>query len=291
VYAQDRTALVGGREARAASYSDVTHELEEIDGKLKRLMTHRSVVQIDAAAAAVLARPVTVDDRVRGTVGKISDGCKKDVRSTAAACLEFATLREERAEAEDRDKLETTQELLRRRLTALRERGGALPADPVAELFSWLSRGQLSVRDVSFGFPLVFAFLIEMVSAFGPAGIVAYADATRRAEAEHGETKLDTARHVRAELDASRQGSVLDWVADRGTPTSDAKGISCEQLYDDYAHWCRSTKAVALDLEEFAAEFDRVREMPELGGRIRKFSNRYYGIRLADKVAMLAARR
>jgi hypothetical protein len=32
VYAQDRTALVGGREARAASYSDVTHELEEIDG-------------------------------------------------------------------------------------------------------------------------------------------------------------------------------------------------------------------------------------------------------------------
>ena len=205
--------------------------------------------------------------------------------------MQFATLREERAAAEDRNKLETTQELLRRRLTALRDGGGALPADPVAELFSWLSRGQLSVRDVSFGFPLVFAFLIEMVSAFGPAGIVAYADATRRAEAEHGETKLDTARHVRTEPDASRQGSVLDWVADRGTPTSDARGISCEDLHIDYVRWCQSSNAVPLNLEQFALEFDRVREMPELGGRIRKFGTRYYGIKLADKVAMLSVRK
>ena len=65
------------------------------------------------------------------------------------------------------------------------------PPDPVAELFAWLSRGQLSVRDIGFGFPLVFAFLIEIVSAFGPAGIVAYAEATRRnSDVEH-----DTAGH------------------------------------------------------------------------------------------------
>ncbi len=60
---------------------------------------------------------------------------------------------------------------MRVRIGKLRETGGSLPADPVAELIAWLSRGQLKVRDIGFGFPLVFALLIEVVSAFGPAGL------------------------------------------------------------------------------------------------------------------------
>jgi hypothetical protein len=163
VYAQDRTALIGGREAVAATYKDAETELEDIDAKLRGLKTQRSVAQVGAAIAAVLARPVMSGERVRGTVGKLSANCTREYRLTAEACLEIADLREERAAAEERSRLE------------LRERGGSLPADPVAELFAWLSGGQLKVRDIAFGFPLVFAFLIEIVSAFGPAGIVAYA--------------------------------------------------------------------------------------------------------------------
>ena len=41
VYAQDRSALIGGREAVAATYKDVEHEVEEIDIKLKGLTTQR----------------------------------------------------------------------------------------------------------------------------------------------------------------------------------------------------------------------------------------------------------
>jgi hypothetical protein len=292
IYAQDRTALIGGRLAVAANQSDLVLQLEEIDAKLKVLQAQRSVAQVDTAIAAVLARPVTIEERVRGTVGKLSDGCKKETRATAEACLEFASLRQERAAAEERSALESRQAGLRLRVAHLRERGASAPADPVAELFAWLSRGQLSVRDVSFGFPLVFALLIEMVSAIGPAGIVAYADATRQVKASHGQTELGRGRHAATELDTQSVGSVLDWVADRGTPTSDSKGISCEELHQDYTRWCNSMKAAALELQAFGVEFDRVREVRELRGKIRKFGNRYYGIKLADKkVALLVTRR
>ena len=43
---------------------------------------------------------------------------------------------------------------------------------------------------------------------------------------------------------------------------------------------------------DFADEFDRVREVPQLTGKIRKFSNRYYGIGLVDrKIARLTKRK
>src|SRR5436190_6779330 len=58
VYAQDRTALIGTREAKAANYRDVERELGEIDDKIKTLHPHRTVAQVDAAIAAVLARPI-----------------------------------------------------------------------------------------------------------------------------------------------------------------------------------------------------------------------------------------
>src|SRR6201999_3283110 len=118
-----------------------------------------------------------IGERVRGTVGKLSNSCKKEDRGTVEAWQEAAALREERAAADEGAKLEERKGSLRAQITKLREHGGAQSADPVAELFSWLSRGQLGVRDIGFGFPLIFAFLIEIVSAFGPAGIVAYADA------------------------------------------------------------------------------------------------------------------
>ena len=48
----------------------------------------------------------------------------------------------------------------------------------------------------------------------------------------------------------------------------------------------------ALSREAFTSEFDRVRELPQLEGKIRKFGNRYYGIRLIDrKVARLPTRK
>jgi hypothetical protein len=214
VYAQDRTALIGGREAVAATYKDAETELEDIDAKLRGLKTQRSVAQVGAAIAAVLARPVMSGERVRGTVRKLSANCTREYRLTAVACLEIADLREERAAAEERSRLETRKATLLTHITKLRERGGSLPADPVAELFAWLSGGQLKVRDIAFGFPLVFAFLIEIVSAFGPAGIVAYArDArTQTSLLRHSRTWRALASSCRLWLASARTaGSSNGW--------------------------------------------------------------------------------
>jgi hypothetical protein len=47
-----------------------------------------------------------------------------------------------------------------------------------------------------------------------------------------------------------------------------------------------------LSRQAFAIEFDRVREVPQLEGKIRKFGSRYYGIRLIDrKIARLPTRK
>jgi hypothetical protein len=295
VYAQDRTALIGGREAIAATYKDAERELAEIDGKLQTVKTERSITQVDAAIAAVMARPIMAGERVRGTVGKLSSNCTKDERPTAEACLEVASLREERAAAEEVARLEIHKAALRSQITKLREGGGSLVPDPVAELFAWLSRGQLSVRDIGFGFPLVFAFLIEIVSAFGPAGVVAYAEATRGTSDISTKTQLDMARSgelLPAAAGDGQHGRVVKWMADRTEPTGDTSAITLDDLHADYEVWCIGKNMSAAKCDAFGDEFDRVREVPELAGKIRKFGSRYYGIRLvASNIAQLQPRK
>ncbi len=289
VYAQDRSALVGGRQAKMASYNEAEAELNAIDAKLKGLNVESSVAQIDAAIAAVLARPVTIGERVPGTVGKLSGDCTKPERATAEACLEVARLRETRAAAQEAAQIETRRDELRVRIGKLREAGGSLPADPVAELIAWLSRGQLKVRDIGFGFPLVFALLIEVVSAFGPVGLVAYADATRRGKEERGsmpEPAMARSGELRpGEAGSGQQGRVVTWMAERTEPTVTTSAIGLADLHADYEVWCLHKTMAAASVDGFEQELDRLRDVPELKGRIRKFSQRYYGIRLIHKTA------
>jgi hypothetical protein len=216
-------------------------------------------------------------------------------RAAAEDCLEVADLREERAAAEVRSRLESRKATLRAQINKLRERGGTLPADPVAELFAWLSGGQLEVRDIVFGFPLVFAFLIEIVSAFGPAGIVAYAEVTRRTfgqKAAPSQPEMASAGELLPALAGSGPHSrVVEWMADRTEPTDDPAATSVEDLHADYQLWCLGRREEAQSLAAFAHEFDRVREVPQLADRIRKFGGRYYGIRLvSSNVKRLPAR-
>jgi len=222
--------------------------------------------------------------------------CTKEDRATPEACLEVAGLREERAAADERTRLESRKAILRGQISKLREGGGSLIPDPVAELFAWLSRGQLSVRDIGFGFPLVFAFLIEIVSAFGPAGIVAYAEATHRTRRNPTSTTgPDMARSgelLPAAASSGEPGRVVNWMADRSEPTGDTSATTIDELHADYEVWCFGKGQRASVLSDFADEFDRVREVPQLAGKIRKFGSRYYGIGLVDrKIARLTKRK
>jgi hypothetical protein len=286
IYVQERTALTSGREAQHAALQDAERELREIEEKLKRNAKQETSAQVEANIAAVLARPLLVGERVRGTVGSVSAACSKHDARTAQACAEVAALRSDLAGAVEATRLQERTTMLRQTIASLRDRGGAASPDPVGEFWTWLTRGFFSVRDVGFGLPLAFALMIEMVSAFGPLGIVAYAEAT------HAASRPDASRHVATVRDTPRMaataserdevaepvGQLITYVAERTEPTEGAAGIGVDELFADYQAWCRQTKVAPLQLRQFAREFDRLRASPELEGKIKKFGSRYFGI-------------
>ena len=69
--------------------------------------------------------------------------------------------------------------------------------------------------------------------------------------------------------------------------------IGADELHRDYQGWCRTRKAGGLGEAAFVAEFDRLREQPELAS-VRKLAQRYYGIRLtknrAGRLSMVSDR-
>ena len=292
IYVQERTALTSGREAQHAALQDAERELRDIEEKLKRDNVQQTIAQVEASIAAALARPLMVGDRVRGTVGSVSAACSKHDSRTAQACAEVAVLRTDLARAVEATRLQERATVLQQTITSLRDRGGAAAPDPVGEFWAWLTRGFFSVRDVGFGLPLAFALMIEMVSAFGPLGIVAYAEAT------HAASRPDVSRHAATVRDTSRLpakpsdgvvpehvGQLISYIAERTEPTESAAGIGVDELFVDYQAWCRQTKVAPLQLKQFAREFDRLRASPELEGKIKKFGSRYFGIAFAGEEA------
>jgi hypothetical protein len=289
IYVQERTALTSGREAKHASYEDVKKELGEVEEKQKMLGHHRPASQVEAAIVGVLARPVMIGERVRGTVGALSLNCGKSDARTAGDCVEVARLRGELAASVELARLEARGATLRQQLNTLRERGSAAAPDPVGEFWAWVTRGLVSVRDVGFGLPLFFALMIEMVSAFGPVGITAYAEVTRRPAARNdvagsGALRRAMAGSVTAQhgtISSEREvGRVVEYMAERTEPTTNPSGLGAEDLYADYGVWCVSNSLRALAEHEFLEEFDRVRSSPELAGKVQKFGARYFGIAL-----------
>jgi hypothetical protein len=301
IYVQERTSLTGGREAKHASYEDALKELASVEGKLKGLARHRSLGEVEAAIAGVLARPIVMADRVRGTVASLSTNCTKDDKRTAEACAEVAKLREELAVASESVKLGQRATALRNQITKLRDTGGSQAPDPVGLFWEWFTRGWITVRAVGFGLPLFFAMMIETVSAFGPLAIVAYAEATRRQSssdmtrvvaARRAEPRSDDSDRADIPLIATEIGQIVPFIAERTEPTAGPAAVSTDELYADYELWCRTKTLRAFSREVFASEFDGVRELPQLQHTIRKFGNRYYGIRLIERtVAKLPRKR
>ena len=164
---------------------------------------------------------------------------------------------------------------LRDYLRDMRDRGGSLTSDPVGEFWAWATRGLLSVRDVGFGFPLFFALLIEVVSAFGPAVIAAVAAASSLPQAaDAGSSRVQQAASF------PQRSPVIHWLTERTEPTDNPMGVSVHELYADYARWCASTDSQTDVIELFSADLDRLRKLPELANKIGKVKNRYFGIAL-----------
>jgi hypothetical protein len=278
--ALDRTALTGGRETVRAGYKDVVSQLRDHEGTRKALPAHRSVGEVEAAIGALLAQPVKSGRR--RTVDSISAECTKTDDRTVGACAMVATLRQELAVAVEADRLDHHIAELRGRVAQFREAGGTLSADPQAEIVARVTMGWLSPKDVGFGLVLLLATVIELVSAFGPVVLTAYAEATRRMR---GTNQSVAVEGVATGRDLSRKAvkalpAIVDYVAERIEPASTRRGIGAHELYTDYEVWCVDKGAPAHSLEAFIDEFDRVRSDHQLVQTIRKFGSRYYGIQL-----------
>jgi hypothetical protein len=281
----DRTTVVGGREAAQANYEQARLETEEIETKRKALPTHRSVGEIEAELNGVLARPVASGQRIRGTVGSISLACGRADARTAEACGQVVQLRQELAAAVEAVRLETRLAELRPRLDAFRTRGAAQSTDPQAELISRLMFGWISARDIAPGLALLLALVVEVISAFGPVVVAAYADATRVPNLRQiGETRTVATGRGLSQQAATRRGAqevVVEYMAERLAPAGENHGIGADEIFGDYIGWCKGKRYASLGLDDFLAEFDRKRREHDLEGQIRKFGNRYFGIRLS----------
>jgi hypothetical protein len=196
------------------------------------------------------------------------------------------------AAAKESKSLEQRIATLRQQVAGMRKRGASDAPDPVGEFYAWATRGLLSVRDVGFGFPLFFALLIEVVSAFGPITIARYAELTRHPTAKPDMSAMPAmasyGRPRPALTFAQKAEHVVEWMAARATPAPDASAVAVEALHGDYQDWASEIGRPQMTVQVFRNEFDRVREMPELAGKIRKFGDRYYGIRLVARVSLPA---
>jgi hypothetical protein len=112
-------------------------------------------------------------------------------------------------------------------LGALRERGSASAPDPIGESHAWATRGLLSVRDVGFGFPLFFALMIEIVTAFGPVIVVRFAElSVPTSTSKSDRTWPVMSGHVEARPDGGLlvdriEERVAAWMSERARPRSD----------------------------------------------------------------------
>ena len=262
---EDRSSRTGNRETIVTNYEETKAELERLEKRRAALGAHRSAAEVEAAINAVLLRPVESYQRIRGTVGEISNNCQRADSRTMEACAEVAQLRKDLAAATEERDLDQRIAELTAQAQQLRERGGMKAADPQAQLLARLSGGRVSPDDVGPGLSLLLAMTIELVSAFGPTVLSSYAEATEAGERKQPDKPV---------------GLVIDYLADRIEPAANTEKVSESTLYTDYNTWCRVSGRAALSTAEFVTAFDRVRVENGLG-KIRKRKGSYCGIRVA----------
>ena len=279
VAVEDRSTRTGGRETIVMNYEETITEVGRLEKRRAGLRAHRTAAELEAAIKALLLRPVESNQRIRGTVGEISNNCQRVASRTTEACAEVSQLREELAAANEERDLDRRLSELTDQARQLRERGATKATDPQAELLARLSGGRLSPRDVGPGLSLLLAMTIELVSAFGPTVLSNYADATKGNDRTGGK----------------RIGLVIDYLSDRIEPAANTETLSESALYTDYAAWCHASDRVALAIAGIcgrvrsAARGKRARENPQAQGSLLRHPPRHLLRKTAATVDDVAA--
>ena len=103
---EDRSSRAGSRETIVMNYDETVAEAKRLEERRKGVRAHRSAAELEAAINAALLRPVESFQRIRGTVGEMSNNCRRADPRTTEACAEVAQLREDLAAANEERELD-----------------------------------------------------------------------------------------------------------------------------------------------------------------------------------------
>src|SRR5271157_522358 len=77
VAVEDRSTRTGSRETIVMTYEETITEVGRLEKRRAGLRAHRTAAELEAAINALLLRPVESSQRIRGTVGEISNNCQR----------------------------------------------------------------------------------------------------------------------------------------------------------------------------------------------------------------------
>ncbi|MGE0856401.1 MAG: hypothetical protein AB7L18_09985, partial [Hyphomicrobiaceae bacterium] len=274
--AQNRSGVVGNREATALTYRSTVEQLDELKRRRATISETRRPDEIDRAIDVVFMRPIGR----AGTVALLSGNCTKDHWRTRAACAEVAELKADRASAAEAAHLDEEISKLRTKISRLRERGGSLEADPQAQLIARLTRGLLAAEDVDLAVVLLTVAMIEIISAFAPVVLYDYA-AIGRFDAVA--TGRDTSRSTEALRETP---DIYEYMAARIEP-DDRAHVTTVSLFSDFRDWCEGKNCEVPPPSLFAETLDAICER-DLGGCVQKTATGYRGFRLRSVPALPA---
>lgn len=299
--ALNRQDTAGQRAAQAATYTNLTADLERAQQQLSWVPQHRPAATVQGELSGMEARKPY----------RWSAGCTQiKGPQTRRFCNEFAALKAELGSAQTAERLEARIAEAQLKLSELNG-AGAIAADPQAQILTKLTSAFLpgvSVEDVQTALAVFIAVLLEVGSGLGmyiafsqwrigerrPAPIVTPAALQEAAPAlEIKPTPVLEAPEVPATPqtanDNKTEEKVEDDVTDFTVPESDVErfrrerivaedgaSLTATELYEDYCAWSDEQSKEPLALPTFGREFaDLGIHKAKIAGRVR-----YIGVSL-----------
>ncbi len=276
---REETASV--RAVQAVSFKDLREELSRNREKLSWVPQHRSIAEVEADLAVIMAQPIYGRrkgrrKRVLGTIGELTDDCTKSDFRAQRLCSEVLNLRKELAMAEQAEKLETRIGELKTSMGGLSARERAVAkssADPQAMLLSKLTG--FNAGEVQMGLIVLVAILVELGSGLGLFVAFSHMRHGRQQNVEILEpgSGLNVINPVRRLM--LPKSDIAKFFAAR-VEKCDGTSVVASALYEDYCVWCELNTKEPMALPFFGRQFSELGiQKAKIGGYIR-----YIGIRL-----------
>ena len=289
---ETRTSIAAEREALHQKYEARSESLKDLEARRGVVEIQRSSEEIDAQINVLLAQPVVIDKRYRGTIDSVSKSCEAVTPKTAVTCAEIAGLKSAKARAIADNQLGREIDRLRDELQELTLQGAKAADDPQGDFIVFVTGNLLSRSEVPLALVLMFVVMLELLSAFAPVVLSEYSAVKDAPPSLSPMTKRsDSPRQ--GQSDCFDSGSsliveVFDYMADRIRPARTGRMLE-KALWLDYRNWCVNKGTEPATEDVFTAALARICEV-ELQGEVRREGGHIVGCTFAvQSVTQLVA--